>query len=238
MTLRKKSVIIIILISLLIISLVNASARFILLKSFSNLEEDYCLKNVQRTFNAIASEKSNLLSYANDYAVWDDTYAFAEDLNPSYITTNITPDTFSNLGINFFIITDNSGQVTAAYGYDLIKNETLSLSAEFLERISKIQILYNSDLKTESAGFILVNNEPILLAYHPILTSLSDGPPHGILTIGRFLGDGFAARLSDTTQLSQFRITCYKIRFARDLPNVVPIWKVEVWTVLQNGYAI
>jgi sensor domain CHASE-containing protein len=57
MTLRKKSVIIIILISLLIISLVNASARFILLKSFSNLEEDYCLKNVQRTFNAIASEK-------------------------------------------------------------------------------------------------------------------------------------------------------------------------------------
>jgi two-component system NtrC family sensor kinase len=123
MTLRKESAIIIILISLLIFSLVNASARFILLRSFSNLEEDYCLKNVQRTFNAIASEKSNLISYANDYAVWDDTYAFAEDLNPSYITTNITPDTFSNLGINFFIITDNSAQVTAAYGYDLIKSK-------------------------------------------------------------------------------------------------------------------
>ena len=66
-----------------------------------DLEEDYCLKNVQRTFNAIASEKSNLLSYANDYAVWDDTYAFAEDLNPDYVASNITPDTFSNLNVNF-----------------------------------------------------------------------------------------------------------------------------------------
>jgi PAS domain S-box-containing protein len=155
-------------------------------------------------------------------------------LNPSYITTNITPDTFSNLGINFFIITDNSGQVTAAYGYDLIKNETLSLSAEFLERISKIQILYNSDLKTESAGFILVNNEPILLAYHPILTSLSDGPPHGILTIGRFLGDGFAARLSDTTQLS-IKFESYKnadldreLQTAKQIPGSEPAVSIKI----------
>ncbi|MBK7452945.1 MAG: PAS domain-containing protein, partial [Anaerolineales bacterium] len=40
------------------------------------------------------------------------------------------------------------------------------------------------------------------MAYHPILTSRSEGPQHGILVIGRFLGDSFAAQLSNTTQLS------------------------------------
>ncbi|WP_345305781.1 CHASE4 domain-containing protein, partial [Candidatus Villigracilis saccharophilus] len=90
MTLRNKSIIIIVTISLLIISLVKASARFILLKSFSNLEEEYCIKNVQRAFNAVTTEKNNLLSHASDYATWDDTYAFTENLNPAFIASNIT----------------------------------------------------------------------------------------------------------------------------------------------------
>ena len=202
MTLRNKSIIIIVTISLLIISLVNASARFILLKSFSNLEEEYCIKNVQRAFNAVTTEKNNLLSHASDYATWDDTYAFTENLNPAFIASNITPDTFINLNINFFIIMDKSGQVITSHGYDLIKNETLAISANLLDQIINLPNSQNSNLKSGSAGFVLINDQPILMAYHPILTSRSEGPQHGILVIGRFLGDSFAAQLSNTTQLS------------------------------------
>lgn len=202
MTLRNKSIIIIVTISLLIISLVNASARFILLKSFSNLEEEYCIKNVQRAFNAVTTEKNNLLSHASDYATWDDTYAFTENLNPAFITSNITPDTFINLNINFFIIMDKSGQVIVSHGYDLIKNEPLAISTNLLDQIINLPNSQNPNLKSGSAGFVLINDQPILMAYHPILTSRSEGPQHGVLVIGRFLGDRFAAQLSNTTQLS------------------------------------
>ena len=202
MTLRNKSIIIIVTISLLIISLVNASARFILLKSFSNLEEEYCIKNVQRAFNAVTTEKNNLLSHASDYATWDDTYAFTENLNPAFITSNITPDTFINLNINFFIIMDKSGQVIVSHGYDLIKNEPLAISTNLLDHIINLPNSQNPNLKSGSAGFVLINDQPILMAYHPILTSRSEGPQHGVLVIGRFLGDRFAAQLSNTTQLS------------------------------------
>ena len=202
MTLRNKSIIIIVTISLLIISLVNASARFILLKSFSNLEEEYCIKNVQRAFNAVTTEKNNLLSHASDYATWDDTYAFTENLNPAFITSNITPDTFINLNINFFIIMDKSGQVIVSHGYDLIKNEPLAISTNLLDQIINLPNSQNPSLKSGSAGFVLINDQPILMAYHPILTSRSEGPQHGVLVIGRFLGDSFAAQLSNTTQLS------------------------------------
>lgn len=202
MTLRNKSIIIIVTISLLIISLVNASARFILLKSFSNLEEEYCIKNVQRAFNAVTTEKNNLLSHASDYATWDDTYAFTENLNPAFITSNITPDTFINLNINFFIIMDKSGQVIVSHGYDLIKNEPLAISTNLLDQIINLPNSQNPNLKSGSAGFVLINDQPILMAYHPILTSRSEGPQHGVLVIGRFLGDSFAAQLSNTTQLS------------------------------------
>jgi len=37
---------------------------------------------------------------------------------------------------------------------------------------------------------------------------------------------------------TQYRITCYEIRWARDLPSVAPTWQVEGGTVLRNGYAV
>ncbi len=202
MTLRNKSLVIIILVSLLIISLINTSARLILLKGFSTLEEVYCQKNLQRASNALTSEKKHLFALAHDYAVWDDSYIFAEDLNPAYVSSNMNPATFASLGINFFIFTDNSGKVIASYGYDLTKNVTIAVSADLLDLISTSELFHKIDSNTDSTGFVISNGKPILLAYHPILTSVSAGPPHGLLIMGRLMGDDFTAQLSDTTQLT------------------------------------
>jgi len=201
MTLRNKALIIIISISLLLISLVNASARFILLKSFANLEEEYSKKNIQRAYKAIDNEKKSLLTTARDYAIWDDTYQFAQDLNPEYITSNIAPETFISLGINLFMVTDNAGQVISSQGHDLNTSSELPISEDILRLISGSSIFRDPGLETQSAGFVLIGDQVLLLAYHSILTSRAEGPPRGLLILGRIVDDSFVEHIADTIQL-------------------------------------
>lgn len=198
MTLRNKTAVIIIIISLLLISLVNASSRFILVNSFVSLEEEYSQKNSLRALNAVANEKNSLLVNANDYAAWDDTYEFAQDLNDEYVEANITPDTFTNLNIDFFIITGLDGQVITSYGLDRKQMQIKPVPADLLNSISQIQPLKNPGHETEAAEFLIYQDMPILLAYHPILTSALEGPVAGSLILGRYFD---TASLSEVTQL-------------------------------------
>jgi PAS domain S-box-containing protein len=202
MTLRKKSIIIIIIATILIISLVNGASRLILVKNLSNLEEKYTVKDTQRAYGAILIQQNSLFALVKDYAIWNDTYAFANDLNPNYIKSNLIHTTFTNQNINFFILTDNTGKITAAFGHDLINDISQPVSPDFLNLISQTALFQNPGLKTGSAGFFIVKDKLILLAYHAILTSNSSGPARGTLIVGRYLDDDFAAKLSTITQLS------------------------------------
>ncbi|MEI7846729.1 MAG: CHASE4 domain-containing protein [Chloroflexota bacterium] len=202
MTLRKKSIIIIIMASLLIISLVNAASRLILVKNLSDLEEKYTIKDTQRAYGAILTQQNNLFALVKDYAIWNDTYAFANDLNANYIKSNLIPTTFTNQNINFFILTDNTGRITAAFGHDLVNDISQPVSPDFLNLISQTTLFQNPGLKTGSAGFFIVKDKLILLAYHAILTSNSAGPARGLLIVGRYLDADFSTKLSTITQLT------------------------------------
>jgi len=202
MTLRKKVLSIIVLISILLISLINAASRLIILQGFSNLEEEYCVKNVQRAVNVFTKEKNSLLTQADDYAAWDDTYAFAADLNPDYVKSNILPGTFTSLNLNFFIFVNNSGQVFASYGYDLINEQSLDLPADLLDLIAKNQLFHDPDINNKLVGILQLKDGALLFAAHPILTSKYTGPPRGSLILGRYLSKDYASQLAEATQSS------------------------------------
>ncbi len=184
------------------ISLSNAATRLILVKSLSNLEEVYCIKNIQRASNAITNEKNNLLNLAGNYATQNKNYADNIERNPIYGNSNIVPEIFLNLNINFLIVSDNSGQIISAHGYDTIKKVPLTIPPDLLDLISNNPLFHNPTINSASAGIVMINNQPILLAYHPILTDSQSDSLHGLLFIGRSLDDDFAKQLSSITQLS------------------------------------
>jgi len=202
MSLRSKATIIIVTISLLAISLVNGAARFILVRGFVNLEQEYTARNIQRALNVIIDENTHLETTVRDYAAWDDTYKFAQDLNSDYIASNLVPSTFNNLGINFFIFNDISGKTLFSIAYDLKKQESLTLSPEFLELILEKTRSMELGGQKSAAGLILFDNQPIQIATHLILPGDLNGPSRGLLTFGRFLGADFLKKISETTQLT------------------------------------
>ena len=200
MNLRTKTLSIIIIISLLLISLVNASARFILLKSFTKLEENYAIKNIQNVSERVLSAQNSLASSVRSLAVRNDTYTYIQDLNSGYVASNLIPTTFSNLKITFMVFSNPGGQVQASFGYDPRTNLVENLAPIFLNQISSSLPATGPEPDAAVSGITLAGDRLILFASHPILTSPGHGPPQGVLTVGRYIDEDFAAQLSVESQ--------------------------------------
>ena len=76
---------------------------------------NYSAKNYLKSLTAI--------NY--DYAVWDQSYQFVEDLNQSYISENLIDDTFVSLSIDGIVIFKENHDVAFAKGFHHTKEESL-----------------------------------------------------------------------------------------------------------------
>ncbi len=234
MSLRSKTLLIIIPIFLLVVSLVNASTHFILLKSFSDLEETYSIKNIQHISDDIRSEETNLLTIARDYAMWDDTYTYIADHNQKYIDSNIYSATFNDLQVNFMIFLDATGKMVSSYGYDTLNDRLYPLPAGFTDQILADRILADFDESAETVGFLVVKDQITLLAAHTILTSKAVGPSRGTLIAGRFLDESYLAAQSAEME-SSIQLGIYpdsqmskELRGAKSVPDKSPQMAIQI----------
>ena len=209
MTLRKKTLLISIVITFLLISLINASTRIILLKNITDLEEKYCLENVRRASNVFEHEKRDLLTKANDYAVWDETYTFVQGNNPDFMETNFTPGVMVNLNINFAVVLSGDKNVIASTAFNLVDNHPENLPVALIDRIANEDQSGQMSIDSGAASVIIFDQMPIILASHSISTSLGTGRTNGTLVLGRNITDEFTKNLADITQ-SSIRIEPYQ----------------------------
>jgi len=210
MTLRKKTLINIFFISVLLVSLICVASRLILITNLSILEQDYCLKNVQRALNVYSNDNAGLLSTARDYAAWDDTYDYARGKDPNFFESNIIPETMTGLQLNYFIFLDNSGQIIGSYGYDLVTDRPLTITAEMKDMLAEepVATKLRNDQKDGFVAIFNLSEGPLQFAAFPILTSKKEGPKQGSLIVGRYINDQYASKLSTATQ-STIQITPY-----------------------------
>lgn len=185
---RKKTIIIIAALCASILSIFYASLQVIVLNSFAKLEEQNTLQNINRAVSALSNEVSDLNSKTADWAEWDDTYAFIEDLNNIYVQTNVVDGSFINLRINLMLFINSSGQVVCGKAFDLENRTWTPVPQSFLELLSANELLWNHP-NTESRvnGIVLLPEDSLLFASRPVLTSESKGPIHGALIMARYL---------------------------------------------------
>jgi len=203
MTLRGK-ILAIILVTLagLILILFGVSQQ-ILLHSYVRLEEQDTSRNVQRALNALSDDVSRLETVVGDWAPWDDTYTFIDDLNAQYKESNLLDTTFNNLELNLIMFLDSSGQVVFAKAFELEDQQELPVPQGLQEHLSpNSPIAYHSDIDSTTSGVLLLLDGPMLVASHPILTSEHDGPIKGTLIFGRFLDSVEVEELAEMTRLS------------------------------------
>ncbi|MCL5995356.1 MAG: PAS domain S-box protein, partial [Chloroflexi bacterium] len=203
MTLRIKTLLIAGTMILGMTALVYIISYSIVLDSFAQLEEHFIRQDVGRALDAISDRLSNLEATVTDYAGWDDTYAFMDDLNESYITSNLVDATFNNLGLNVIVPSWNSGNIAIAKSYDLVNEMDAPVPTDFLARLRSDSRLRQKLTQEDSAtGIVLLDRGPMLVAAHAILTSQGEGPRRGTFLMGRYLDAMEIEQLAHITHLS------------------------------------
>ncbi|HEY9666680.1 MAG TPA: CHASE4 domain-containing protein, partial [Coleofasciculaceae cyanobacterium] len=116
MTLRLKALLIVGVTLLCLLMTLYLSLSTLWLNGFAKIELQQTQQNVERVTEAIANDLTELNRTATDWAGWDATYAFVEDVNESYIRDNLNDVTFANLRVNFMLFADTTGEITYGKG--------------------------------------------------------------------------------------------------------------------------
>jgi len=205
MTLQKKVLLTIGVTIVCLIIILFVISQIFILSSFSELEEQNTRQNVERVMIALSDEVSAMDVTCNDWAAWDDTYAFIEDRNEEYIESNLVDGTFTDLGLNFMLFINTSGQIVFGKAMDLQNEEEIPVPQSFLEHLSpNAPIINPPDVESSITGIVLLPapEDPVLIASRPIITSEDEGPIRGTLIMGRYLDTAEIENLAELTQLS------------------------------------
>ncbi|MCX6666467.1 MAG: hypothetical protein NT038_10510 [Euryarchaeota archaeon] len=205
MKLRLKTLMILVVIFIVLLSVLATFIQSVVLTSYQKVEDQSVDRNIQRAVNEFSHEFDSLSKLSYDWSVWDDAYAFVEDCNQEYIDTNLQDASFQGIGINIMMFYNTSNDLVFGKAVDLQNgNETLIPEALLQELAQNDRLLHHNSTKSYVQGIILLPDTILLIASRPILTSAEEGPIHGTLLIGQYLTDEHVAEMSSLIALPLF----------------------------------
>jgi sensor domain CHASE-containing protein len=175
----------------------------VLTGSFGDLERRDATHRMAQASRALANEIDNLNHVASDYSAWDDAYAHLAHPTNAFVTSNLTDDTFTRLGLELIVFLDNRGVVV--WGRTLEKNadRTLPLSGAWrAQLVPRTPLVHHTRTKSLTSGLMMVAGEPWLVSSQPVTTSKAEGPIRGTLIMGRRLDGTYLQRLERITALN------------------------------------
>ncbi|MDQ1275850.1 MAG: hypothetical protein QG610_1425, partial [Euryarchaeota archaeon] len=171
------------------------------LSNFLELERVDTLENVGRVQNAVATEQGYLDYIVQDWACWDDTYQFIDDKNQEYIDVDLQNQTLAGINVNVMIFVNNSGEVVYVKSVNTHTVEEAPVPEKLLAMIEDGSLLTKGENDSKS-GFVLLDEDPMFIACHPILTTHYKGPSKGTLIFGRYFDDALLDSFKKVTRSS------------------------------------
>ncbi len=197
MTLQKKTLAVLGIAAFLLIIILTQIVSTILLENFENLEQQQVLNNLSRAQNALSAEIADLHSFNKDWAWWDDTYLFMEELNNDYIKSNIVSGTFVDQRLNVLLFVNRSGEIVAGNVFDLETEKVVEINNDLLNHLKPGRPLLEHGISKEGlSGIIMLQEDIVLISSLPILASNKEGSSRGSLIIGRYMNAQATDRLS------------------------------------------
>lgn len=203
MSLRRK-----ILLAIGLILLITTVTTFlvqqrILIDDFARLEEKEMRAHLTRVHQILGRELGQLERICADWARWDDTYEFMEEVHDDYLQANLTDNTLENLRLNLIVFVHSSGRIVASKAYDLQHRREMPLPPSLSAHLTPSSVLLDHrDWLSTTKGVLTLPEGPLLIVTMPILTSQDQGPSRGTLIFGRFFDGDEIARLGEILQLS------------------------------------
>jgi adenylate cyclase len=220
MSLRRKTLLPIALSLAGLIAVLGASLSAILLGAFAKLEESNARQNVRRTVKELHEEIDNLDRTVNDWAAWDDTYAFMQGKKTDYIQANLSGNAYTNLKINLLLMLDPQGDRVFAAHFDLAKEQSVPFTETLYRQLTSTPLFASLKRSENVKGFLLLPDKILFVAAQPILTTSETGPALGKLMMGRELN---ASELNALEQRTELKIKLYRLNDPQLSPPLTAI---------------
>jgi PAS domain S-box-containing protein len=206
MTVRRKTLLIIAITCLGLVVALYAASRSFLLGGFVRLEQASARENMERVQSALDDDIGGIRRFTSDRSSSDQLYNSMIHPTAESFRPLLGEDATGNLSTrryNFVVLLDNSGQVVAARGYDLVTHTPINLPKSLKAHFSPNDLLHTFATTTSIvSGVLLLPEGPLLVASHPIVNSNNEGPIQGTILTGRYLESGDLQGLERTLRLS------------------------------------
>lgn len=165
------------------------------------LEKAFAEKDMERTVEALSRQQFHLDQILEDWAAWDDSYEFIQNIDLDYIKLNLLKRTFINSNINLIYFVDNDGWVVWGKIYSANFSKEINL-IDFPQRFPRFHPLLqqNSTLSPVTGAFI-TENGPMLVAARPIRSNDRTSVPQGTLIMGQFISNDLIDSLISQTRV-------------------------------------
>ncbi len=209
MKFRTKVMVILSTLSLVVFLALHLSAVFIILPGYENLEMQESQEAATAAIKALNFTISDLGRRVIDWAIWDDTYYFAQYQDSKYVRDYLMDSAFQTLGINLFMIINSNGSIIYCKSVDLDSGVEIPTSETVQEQFESNSIIWNFSCPDDLvAGVFLLPNQTFLIASAPILTSRGEGPIVGALIYGE---DVSSINNSHVSEIANLAISLHRV---------------------------
>ncbi len=205
MTLRKKSVLSVILCLVVALAALVVVSDRVVLGSFKRLEEKMAVESAARARAALDDEVEQLKVKITDWSSWDDMYRFALDRNEAFIKANMPVETFVRMNLAAIVVFGTDGN-TVWEG--LVNPAHDALETPPGELIAVLHRASQQHPTGSASGLLRLSDRAYLFSSEPILTSDGTGDPHGHLAFVREVNAGTMSRIG---RLGAFKATAYRV---------------------------
>jgi len=200
MKLRAKITLITTVTVLLLNAAAAALAYFLLMRDFRRLDEAQALTVAASAARALRAEVEGLKRINRDYGDWDETYNFARagGRSPAFVASGLDDSLFSNLRINYLLITSPRGDVLYARGFDYRAGTVVDVPRGLSEAMTAPASRLRAAASTHvTAGVLPLPDVTLLVAAGPVMRSDGGGPSAGALLVGKTLDADVTASMRE-----------------------------------------
>jgi len=173
-------------IAVICLALLLSFASSLLMRSFATMDEREAHEKMRLFLNVIRSEQRNMQALCGDWAPWDDTYVFAEDLGSEYISENLSLETLQNIRTDLYAVLSPQMDIRYAIMMESTRNRLRPLtSREERDLREYVSFIGARGADFRSSGFLTIGGEAFFFASQAILKSNLAGPFRGTLVLGR-----------------------------------------------------
>ncbi len=200
MNLIKKHLIYFFTVITIVLVLIISIFMYAIYPNYEVYEESFAQKEAEYLKKLINYQIERFQLTVNDWAFWDDTYKFVGDKNRDYIDSNIAPETYSELSIDYLVIFNRYMDSIFSGGADRLSQKELFVPQELFDHFK--ENVY-SGVNSSKNGFLNVNGDALLFASQRISNTDKTGESNGYILMAKWFSD---QSLQDLVKLSKRKI--------------------------------